>query len=243
VIEFEEPTVDGFLNNRLSVCQPKRGFRAGHDSVLLAASILVAENGHVIELGSGVGVASLCLAARIGDCRVTGIEIDPELAALANENAKRNEMSGRVSFIAGDAVTMTFDRKIFDQVFLNPPFHPSSGRKSPDSGRARAMHDPNDALICWTARAIQLVGPGGSVTVVMRADRLARWRIGLPGALTVLPLLPRRDEEPKRVIARLNPHAPSSYRAAKPFVLHRPDGKPTDETEAVLRHGAPLSLE
>ncbi len=243
MIEPEELTVDGFLNNRLSLYQPKRGFRAGHDSVLLAASVTIAENGHALELGSGVGVASLCLGARVANCHVTGIEIDPDLVALATENAIRNEMSGRVSFIAGDAVTMTFDGKIFDQVFLNPPFHPSSGRKSPDSGRARAMHDPNDALTCWTARAIQLVGPGGSVTVVMRADRLARWRIGLPGALTVLPLLPRRDEEPRRVIARLNPYAPSSYQVVKPFVLHRPDGKPTDEVEAVLRHGGPLSPE
>jgi len=243
VIDSAELTVDGFLNNRLTICQPKRGFRAGHDAVLLAASIPMVENGHALELGSGVGVASLCLAARVKECRVTGIEIAPELVALAVENAKNNELVERVNILVGDVLENAVGGQQFDQVFLNPPFHPKSARKSPDEGRARAMHDPKDALVRWTARAIGFVCPGGSVTVVMRADRLAQWRAGLCGTLTVLRLLPRKDEEPKRVIARLTPSAPTSYREAKPFVLHRPDGRPTEEAEDVLRHGAPLSFE
>ena len=240
VIDGEEVTVDGFLNNRLTIFQPKRGFRAGHDSVLLAASIPIAEHGHALELGSGVGVASLCLAARAKECRVTGIEIGPELVELAVENAKNNQLAQRVNFLLGDVLENTLKGQHFDQVFLNPPFHPRSARKSPDEGRARAMYDHEDALTRWTALSIGLVCPGGSVTVVMRADRLALWREGLAGALAVLPLLPRQDEEPKRVIARLTPTSSTSFQEAKPFVLHLPDGRPTDEAEEVLREGAPL---
>ena len=242
MIDGSELTHDGFLDNRLTVCQPKRGFRAGHDSVLLAASIHIEENSNVLELGSGVGVASLCLAARVEDCHVTGVEIDPGLVALANENAKRNEMSARVRFLAGDVVEQKFEDKCFDHVFLNPPFHLASGQKSPDAGRARAMHDADEALYAWTAHAIGLVCPGGNVTIIMRADRFGHWCERVSGAVILLRLLPRPGEEAKRVIARITPHAPSSFGEMEPFVLHNDDGKPTEEAEAVLRHGAPLCL-
>lgn len=238
-----ELTQDGFLDNRLTVSQPKKGFRAGHDSVLLAASVQVEENSSVLELGSGVGAASLCLAAREQQCRVLGIEIDSGLVALANDNARRNQLSDRVRFIADDVVGHDFRGERFDHVFLNPPFHFADGRKSPDAGRARAMHDTKDALIAWTGRAVELVRPGGKVTIVMRADRLARWREHVSGAVISLPLLSRPGEKAKRVIARISPSAASSYREIGPFVLHDIDGKPTEAAEAVLRHCASLNLE
>ena len=243
MIHRSELTHDGFLDNRLTVCQPKRGFRAGHDSVLLAASIQTAENSNVLELGSGVGVASLCLAVRVEDCRVTGVEIDPELVALANENAKRNKMSARVRFLAGDVFEQKFEDGRFDHVFLNPPFHLASGQKSPDAGRARAMHDADEALYAWTAHAIGLVRPGGNVTIVMRADRFGHWRERVSGGVILLRLLPRPGAEAKRIIAKITPQALSSFGEAEPFVLHDDDGRPTKEAEAVLRHGAPLRLE
>jgi len=242
-LDRSELTHDGFLDNRLILAQPRRGFRAGHDSVLLAASVPAAHNNKVLELGSGVGVASLCLALREKACRVLGIEIDPELVALANDNARRNEMSERVSFVAGDVIAHDFRGEDFDHVFLNPPFHLADGQESPDAARARAMHDANDALDAWTSRAVELVRPGGKVTIVMREDRLARWREGISGAVIVLRLLPRLGEKAKRIIAQVSPGGPSSYREMPPFVLHKADGRPTEEAEAVLRHGAPLRFE
>ncbi len=81
---------DGFLNNRLRIRQPRQGFRAGLDAVMLAAAVPAGAGEAALELGAGVGTASLCLVARTG-CTVTGIEIDAELVELANQNAKLNE--------------------------------------------------------------------------------------------------------------------------------------------------------
>ncbi len=79
-------TSDKFLDGKVKAKQPARGFRAGLDAVMLAAGVPARDRDEVLELGAGVGTASLCLAARAG-CSVTGIEIDEGLAALANENA------------------------------------------------------------------------------------------------------------------------------------------------------------
>jgi tRNA1Val (adenine37-N6)-methyltransferase len=100
-------TEDSFLNGRIVAAQSKVGFRAGHDSVLVAAAVPALAGEKVLELGSGAGIASLCLAARVPDCTITGIEIDPELVALANANATRNGMEGRVWFFEGDVLNFS----------------------------------------------------------------------------------------------------------------------------------------
>jgi tRNA1Val (adenine37-N6)-methyltransferase len=235
-------TIDGFLNRRLTVCQKRRGFRAGHDSVLLAASVPAGPEDRILELGSGAGVVSLCLAARVTGCRIAGIEIDPELVAIANENAERNGFAERVRFVNGDVLEHDFGETRFHHVFLNPPFHPDTGRPSLDKGRALAMHDDGAALSGWTRRALDLVRPQGTVTVILRADRLEAWSEEISCGVTVLPLAPHEGEESKRIIARLDPDAPAALKRLEPFVLHTREGKPTEAAEAVLRHMAPLSI-
>ena len=166
-----DSTLDGFLGGRLSIAQPRRGFRAGHDTVLLAASVPAQAGSHVLELGSGAGVASLCLAWRVPQLRVTGIEIDPELVALANENAERNGLAERVRFECADAAAASEEGPAFDHVFFNPPFHPESGEESPSRARDRAMREVSNAIADWTRIALALTHPGGTTTAILRSDR------------------------------------------------------------------------
>ena len=226
-------TLDRFLGGRIIAAQPGSGFRAGHDTVLLAAAAPV-ENGSVaLELGSGAGIASLCLAARVPGARIIGIEIDPELVRLANENATRNDVADRVSFIVGDAANpdaLIFESTspswggrsavakrgasgggrpleelgAFDHVFFNPPFHPDNAHVSPIASRDRATRDSSDAVRTWTETALSRVRDGGTVTAIVRADRIgdildaARGWSGL-----VFPLFPRAGVTPKRAIVRI----------------------------------------
>lgn len=234
-------TEDGFLGGRLTIAQPKQGFRAGHDSVLLAAAVPASAGERILELGSGVGVASLCLAARVGDCEIFGIEIDPALVMLANDNARRNALTQRVHFVAGDARQAKFETP-FDHVFFNPPFHPDTGQVSPHASRDRATRDTGDAVGTWTERALELVKPGGTVTAILRADRLddflkASGKFGV----VVLPLLSSVGEEPKRVIVQQRKGERAALRTMTGFPLHE-GGRPTHGAEAVLRHAAALPV-
>jgi tRNA1(Val) A37 N6-methylase TrmN6 len=87
-----EITQDGFLGGRLTLAQPKDGYRAGIDPVLLAAACPAKQGEDVLELGCGVGVASLCLAARLPGVRLHGVEILPDYAQLARANAAQNKV-------------------------------------------------------------------------------------------------------------------------------------------------------
>src|SRR2546421_4717251 len=91
-VQFET-TDDAVLGGRLILRQPRRGHRVGHDAILLAAATEGREGEHAVELGAGVGAAGLALTQRVARLRVTLVEIDATLAALAEANAKRNGLS------------------------------------------------------------------------------------------------------------------------------------------------------
>src|SRR4029079_6534269 len=81
-------TEDGFLNGRLRILQPEKGYRAGIDAVFLAARLPCDPGDKVVEAGLGTGVAALCLAHRVPGVNITGIEVAARYAMLAEENAR-----------------------------------------------------------------------------------------------------------------------------------------------------------
>ena len=72
-----ETTVDDFYDGRVKVVQPVQGFRAGTDSLLLAAALRADFDGQALEIGCGAGGALLTAAFRLPAARLTGLEIDP----------------------------------------------------------------------------------------------------------------------------------------------------------------------
>jgi tRNA1(Val) A37 N6-methylase TrmN6 len=235
-------TADTFIGGRVLVRQMESGFRSGLDAVMLAASIPAAESDEVLELGAGAGAASLCLARR-ACCSVFGIEIDPELTVLADENAAENELSARVRFLAGDALDVPGElRRSFEHVMCNPPFHDSEGLTSPDAGRARALQD-SGALADWLTAGMKRVVSNGTFTAVLRADRLteALSALGERG-VSVFPLWPRAGEAAKRVLVRAVKGSRAPFALLPGLVLHGEGNKYTRAANAILRDGAALDI-
>ena len=114
---------DRLLGGRIILRQPVGGFRAAIDPVLLAAAIPAKPGERVLELGAGTGAASLCLARRVAGCEILGLELQPDLAALATGNAETNLLAGQVAFRVGDLLHPPADLAAggFDHVMANPP--------------------------------------------------------------------------------------------------------------------------
>ena len=234
-------TVDGFLGGRITAAQPKSGFRAGHDTVLLAAA--VPAGWKVLELGSGAGIASLCYACRVPDAEVLGIEIDPELVAIATDNAARNGMSDRVRFLVSDARALGDSSSKFDQIFFNPPFHSAEGTASANPALELAKRDLDSTIAAWTKSALGVVRRDGSVTAILRADRVQDMIAAAANhAVAVLPLIPRFGIAPRRVIVSINAGEAGRAKTCSGLVLHRNDGGATPEAEAILRGASSLPI-
>ena len=235
-------TADTFIGGRVLVRQMERGFRSGLDAVMLAAAVPAHDSDEVLELGSGAGAASLCLARR-GGCSVTGLEIDRELVVLADENAAENELSNRVRFVACDVLDLPAElRRAFDHVMLNPPFHTSEGETPPDAARARALHD-DGMLAAWLTAGMKRVVSNGTLTAILRADRLreALDALGDRG-VAVFPLWPRSGEPAKRVIVQAIKGSHAPFALLPGLVLHGEGNAFTRGANAVLRDGANLRL-
>ncbi len=237
------PTKDALLGGRVRLLQPRRGYRVAVDAVLLAAAIDAAAGERVLDLGAGVGSVGLCLAARISGCTIVGIELQPDLAALAQRNARINSMDDRVQTIVHDlAQPLPEALGLFDHVATNPPYLAAAvADPSPDASKALATVESSADLARWLAAATAAAKPAGSVTAIHRSDRLEEM-VGHFERLGWGDIVFKRLPPAARVLVRARRAAALDRREAPSLVLHRPDGRYTDEAEAILRHAAPIAF-
>lgn len=244
---------DIFLGGKLRILQPRRGYRAGTDAVLLAATVGVQAtlSGPVLDVGAGVGVVGLCVAARISEARVVLIEREHILASLSAENARRNGLSDRVLSITGDIQHATeplfaagVQSDSFGVVLANPPFHDEHRNSVAENElRARAHLMPENALEDWARFMCRMAAPGGRAAMIHKADVLPRILAafeGRFGAISILPIYSREGGPAIRIIVegQKGSRAPMSIKPA--LILHGPGQAFRPEVEAVFRHGAAL---
>jgi len=246
-----ETRTDAFLNGRLQVCQPVNGYRAGADPVFLAAAVIARSGDTVLDLGCGVGVASLALLHRVDGARVTGVELQPELAELARKNAPRNGL--HMNGVTADLSDLPPELKdqSFDHVITNPPFFDRSGGShaavpSRETGRGLTLE-----LSTWLDTGLKRLKSGGSLTMINRIESLPEVLAAIDkraGDITVLPLAARRARAAKLYILKARKDAKGGFKLLSPFVLHRGDAHEKDEdsytdlAQSVLRDGAALDF-
>jgi len=239
---------DGLLGGRVRLFQPDAGYRAAIDPVLLAAAAGADEDAAVVDLGSGTGAAALCLAARLGTVRVTGLEVAPDAVAAARRGAEASGLDARVAFVLGDvaAPPAALVPGSFDVAMANPPFLAAgTATRPPDAAKDRANVEGAADLSAWIAAAARLLRPRGRLVLVHRADRfdaLVRALAPRFGSVELGPLWPRAGEAARRVIVRARLGGRSPARLSAGLVLHGADGRFTDAAEAILRDAAALTV-
>ncbi|MEX0923427.1 MAG: methyltransferase [Rhodovibrionaceae bacterium] len=244
-----ETSEDSLLGGRVRLLQPLLGYRAAIDPVLLAAAVDPAGGREVLELGCGSGAASLCLLRRCPELRVTGLEIDPQSAALARRSAALNGLEDRFRAVEGDLLAPPPELVglAFDQAICNPPYNrAASATVSQKPGLARAHSESAAVLDDWIAAARRALKPKGRLTLIHRADRLGEILSllrGWAGEIVVFPLWPGAGRPAKRVLLRARAGVATPMKLAAGLALHDADGGFSPQAETVLRQGAALPLE
>lgn len=246
-----DTTRDAVLGGRITLRQPRKGHRVGHDAILLSA-FAPASARRVVDLGAGVGSAGLAFLARVPEAAAVLVEIDPLLAALAQANIADNALAGRCRAVEGDVMKVARPKgpqeprpAAADLVLMNPPYNADTRHQSsPEAGRALAHMADGDTLDQWARAAYRCLKPGGTLCLIHRPEGLAAVLDALKGrfgALEVLPVHPGPSLPAARILVR----AVKGRRTAPAFlpglILADADGLPSPAAEAVLRHGAGLS--
>jgi tRNA1(Val) A37 N6-methylase TrmN6 len=236
---------DTVMNGKVVLRQPIKGYRAGLDAALLAASCDPMSGQRMVEAGCGVGGALLAAATRCPGASFVGIERDPQAAALARDNVALNGLQDRVQIVeaALPASVAKLGLEPFDAAISNPPFFddPASLR-APDPSRLGA-YMAEEGLAAWIGFLLKSVREGGSLTLIHRADRLGNI-LGLlapkAGSVRIRPIAPFADAPAKRVLVRAIKTGKAPMALLAPLILHERGGGHTAETEAILRGEAAL---
>ena len=88
-------TNDYLLDKRVKIFQPT-------DGVFLSSlldSKKIKKGDTILDVGSGTGAISLCLATRLKDVKITGVDIQKDLVELSNKSAKENSYDDFLTYV------------------------------------------------------------------------------------------------------------------------------------------------
>lgn len=245
----DETTEDTLLAGKIHFFQPRSGYRAAIDPILLAAIMPVAPNDHILDIGCGAGAASLCLGWREKQCRIVGLELNPDLVRLAKRNIDANRMGDRLSAIEGDLARLpqSLAGASFDGIMTNPPFAAErQGTPPPDPGKKLAHIESALSLREWIKASVKRLKPKGWFAIIHRAERMDEAIAAMSeqklGGLVVFPLWPKADRPAKRVLLLGRKGVKSPALLTPGLVLHNDDGGYSPTAERLLRDGSALFI-
>ncbi|WP_093990977.1 tRNA1(Val) (adenine(37)-N6)-methyltransferase [Flavimaricola marinus] len=248
-ISGDNLTQDAFLGGRVQLLQPRKGYRAGIDPVLLAAAVPATSGELVLELGCGVGAALFCLGARVPGLTLAGIEVQPDYAELARQNAALNGMEAQIHTCDLRQLPGDLRNTCFHHVLANPPYYDrTKGSPAPDSGRDMALGG-DTPMADWVETAARRLRPKGWLTLIQKADRLGEILTAATarlGSITVLPIAGRDGRDADRVIVQARKDGRAPLRLLAPLVLHTGPAHLRDGDDygpfirSILREGAAL---
>lgn len=113
--------------------------------VEVALELLSQNHGDVLDLGTGTGAIALAIASESPDISVLGVDLQPEAAELASENAKNLAISN-AKFVCGswfEPVIESTSGK-FALIVSNPPY---IGEADPHLQQGDVRFEPASALV------------------------------------------------------------------------------------------------
>ena len=244
---MNEFTKDSFLGGGIRIWQPKKGYRAGIDPILLAASVNVSAGQKVLDLGCGVGTASFAIGYRVKNVELYGIEIQKVFADLADLNSKENGIEFQVECTDISNLSSNITSKNFDHVIANPPyFDRKSSVRGINVSKEKSFGDTRP-ISEWLKVAAKRAKPKGFVHFILRSDRLIEIFTNMPnslGSLVITPVISRKNENAKLTILHAKKNGRAGFIISSPIVLHplKSDSreKYVPEVDKVLKNGASL---
>lgn len=234
---MEQNEVVDDIGYGLKIIQKRKGVKFGIDAVLLSHFVTVKKHDAVADLGTGSGIIPLLLyGIHRGNITVTGIEIQPSYADMAQRSVKLNGLEERIRIVKGDLkeASRILGSENFDVVVTNPPYRKAcDGKISPDDERAIARHEILCTLEDIIKTANSLLKYGGRFAMVHLPERLPE----IMCAVKKYSLEPKRmrlvypysQSPPSLMLLECVKGGNPQLNIMPPLVVYREDGSYTDE--------------
>lgn len=227
----------------LYIIQDSEMFNFSLDSVLLPNFITIPKNTkNILDIGSGNAPIPLILSTKT-KAKITGVEIQKDVYALACESIKINNKEGQIKIINGDIkeVEKKWNNCSYQIITCNPPFfkYTESSNINKNDYKTIARHEVClnlDELIKISSR---LLDNNGVFGMVHRPERM----------LEILETMKKYNIEPKRiqfVYPRTNEEAnilliegrkngKPGLKVCNPLYSHNENGEYTDQIKVFFK--------
>ena len=234
---IENERIDDLEFKNLKIIQNKNYFCFGMDSILLSDFAKEIKKGSKIaDLGTGTGILPILLCAKTQNTKVVGIEIQKEMAEMANKSVLLNDLQVRIEIICEDIKNLKekYEKGSFDAIVTNPPYKKQgTGKINENDKKLISRHEITANLEDFILATSYLLKDQGSFYMVHRPERLADILVTLryyklePKILRMV--YPNQGKEPNLVLIKAVKNAKPFLKVEKPLFVYKKDGEYTEE--------------
>ena len=231
--------VDDLQIKGLKIIQDTNGFCFGIDAVLLANFCKVKKDSTVVDLGTGTGIIPILIAGKSRAKKIYGIEIQEEVAEMANRSVDMNELSDRIEILNIDLkdVAQKIEKNSVDVVTTNPPYMNPNGLINENDKKAISRHCIKCDIEDVIRVSSDILKPNGSLFMINRPNRLVDilhyGRVyGLEPKLIRF-VHSKVNKAPKLVLIEYRKLAKAEVKILEPLYIYNDDNKYTKEVEEI----------
>lgn len=158
------------LDYGLKIFQNSELYTFTSDAVLLAKFAKIKNGETVIDLGTGSGIIAMYLAKKADVKKIYGIEIQTELAKMAQKSVNLNNLQEKIEIINKNMLDIDLKANV---VVTNPPYKKLTSYSNQNLSKAIARHELKinlDGIICT---ANKLLNTGGRFYICYDSNRTA----------------------------------------------------------------------
>ena len=233
----ENERIDDLELNNLKIIQNKNGFCFGMDSVLLSDFAKnIKPNTKVIDLGTGTGILPILLSAKTKASKIVGIEIQEDVANMANRSVELNNLQNRLEIICENIKNLknVYETNSFDAIVTNPPYKTKgTGGINKLKSKLISRHEITADLEDFISISSYLLKDQSNIYMVHRPERLVdilsifrKYKLE-PKELKLVQ--PNCGKAPNLVLIKATKNAKPFLKIDKPLYIYKSDGTYTEE--------------
>lgn len=228
------------LQNGYYVIQKQNGFKFGVDAVLLSDFAKDAKSKSTLDLCTGTGIVPILLAAKTDTPNICALEIQEDIAEMAQRSVEYNKLAGRVHITQGDLKNAPeiYGRGTFDKITVNPPYMKcGAGLQNDTDTKSVSRHEVLCTLDDVMRVSAQLLISKGRFFMIHRPARLADIICGMreykiePKRLRFVH--PSEGKAPNLVLVEGMKDGGDELKILPPLYVHNADGTYTDEIDEI----------
>lgn len=233
----ENERIDDLQLNNLKIIQRNDGFCFGIDSVLLSDfAKSIKKNSSVLDLGTGTGILGILLCEKTELKKITGIEVQTDIADMAKRSIKLNNLDEKFDIINDNIKNLDKILKIdsYDYIVTNPPYKKAnSGKTNENKVKLISRHEIEADLSDFIKMSFKLLKDRGTLYMVHRSERL----VDIVSEMRKYKMEPKRIRfvysnnmsESKLILIEAVKNGKSFLKIDKPLYVYKEDGNYTDE--------------